>query len=601
MIKLLLKKYLNLKVKNKLLLSYFFIIMITVLLISMVNYNVSVSSIKNTSLGYSESLMNQIGINLQTRVKDMEEMTFMQYKSTSLNRYLRQESSEESYQMLMNFYYNNSLFEILYSSPYIQSVLVVKDGNKVFHAKRDGEHLSYDFLKNNKEDSEKLKGLWGRSEWMPGDKKTVFMKRALYDPETTEYLGYMVIGIDTKYISDIYNSGGSGTDRDIVIINDKDQVMVYNSSLSADISNYLLKGSRGESLDQWGNNFSFNGESYISAINTSSNSKWKVLNIIPVKTLTRYEDMLKYWILATCLISMLAAMVIAVLISDNISENVKLLLRSIREVAEGRFDRRIKPKSKDEIGLLAEEFNLMSEKIDTLMEKVAKEEALKNEAEYRVLEFQYNALQSQINPHFLYNTLESIRSMAKIMGAEKISNMVYLLGNIFRESISRKSKVVSLSQELKYIRNYLSIYKIMYGKKLRVKYETDENLNSAIVPNFIMQPIVENSIKYGIENKPGEGLITIRSYRNEDNLVLEVEDNGVGIDEIKLKELFDENTQQELKEKDRHTKVGLISVIKRIKLLYGDDYGLNVTTKLNEGTKVQLTIPLIIRQEDAVS
>jgi two-component system sensor histidine kinase YesM len=240
----------------------------------------------------------------------------------------------------------------------------------------------------------------------------------------------------------------------------------------------------------------------------------------------------------------------------------------------------------------------MAEKIGELINTIYKEKLLKQKAEYRTLQFEYKALQAQINPHFLYNTLESIHSLAKLRGDDQISEMIYLLGKLLRESISKKGDIIDLQEEVEFIRNYLSIHKIIYGPKIEVNYHFDDSLMSFKVPKFILQPLVENSIKHGIEEKPGKGIVTIGCWEKDDDLYLEVSDNGVGIDEETKKHLLNplEDSKQKQKQKDKHTNVGIISVHKRIQILYGEEYGLSIMSEINQGTSIRIRLPIITEE-----
>jgi two-component system sensor histidine kinase YesM len=315
-----------------------------------------------------------------------------------------------------------------------------------------------------------------------------------------------------------------------------------------------------------------------------------------VNELTQGTEAIKLWTISTILVSLLIALILAVVISNNITGNVRLLLQSMSNFSMDFTHKVIVPSSRDEVGLLAEKFNSMAEKIGELIHTIYNEKLLKQKAEYRTLQFEYKALQAQINPHFLYNTLESIHSLAKLRGDEQVSEMIYLLGKLLRESISKKGDIIYLQEEVDYIRNYLSIHKIIYGQKIEVNYHFDPSLMSFMVPKFILQPLVENSIKHGIEEKPGKGIVSIGCWEKDDDLYLEVSDNGVGIDEQTREHLLNPSEHSKLKQKDKHTNVGIISVHKRIQILYGEDYGLNITSELNQGTTIRIRLP-IIREE----
>lgn len=594
----LLMKFYSIKLRSKFMLSYIVIILFTVLAISIINYKISESTlIKNTSR-FSDYLLEQISINLESRAKDIEDFIFIQFNSSGLNRHIRTSDETRNQVEIYNKRrsIDNFLYNLLNSKQYIKSVLIIDKFDNRYFRQKDGVALDADELYATL-DFDGIKNLWGSSLWKKGKDKLLYIERALFDSDSTEFLGLVVVAIDSSYLSRLYDTIDRIEGGRIVLLDNTDSIMVYGDRLSEAVARHLSQGGLSGNGRSW--SFTYDGHEYISTLRSSANSKWKVLNIITVRELTKNSQVLKVWTITACLVSFLVALVIAILISKNITENIRLLVKNIKKISEGNFNTRIKPKSLDEVGMLAEEFNSMAEKINTLINSIYHEQILKKNAEYKALQFEYSALQAQINPHFLYNTLETINSMAKLKGENEISEMVYLLGNLLRESISKKNNIVPLEEELHYIRNYLQIQKISYGDRLNVIYDLDESLSKAQVPKFMLQPIVENAIVHGIEGKIGQGTIIINCFRHEDSIVFEVADNGVGMDRETIVRILGDEDYPEAGGK-KHTKVGIRSVDKRIRILYGDSYGVKISSRIGGGTSVEISIPLVL-PENGVS
>ncbi|WP_165452177.1 sensor histidine kinase [Paenibacillus thalictri] len=567
----------DLKIKHKLFLSFVVTILFTVLILSVVNYNVSALTIKENTLEQSKYTLNQISVNLENKARYVDEKIFAQYKDQMLYKYVREGADADSIS------FSNALLNFFnYLEPYVQSALIVDQRYNEHYISRDGQPNPKPDDRQRKSELEgELRELWGAARWAKGSKDTVYLERALYDIETTKYIGYLIVGVDAQYLADVYNQPSSRPMGDIIVLNSHKEPMLYKEDTEAGIARQLLAGELPSNMSG----------AFISSTVPSPNNEWILLNRIPVKDITGNLDSLRYWSVLTFAAAVIAASVLALLISSHISGNVKLLLSSIRSVSKGDFEVRIRPRGKDEVGLLAEEFNRMSEKIRELMEQVKEEQTLKQQAEYRMLEFQYNALQAQMNPHFLYNTLESINSLAKISGNKEISKLVIALGNLLRESIRKKSKFVTLEEELEYVKNYLSIYKIIYEDRLEVRYECDLQERDTTIPNFILQPIVENCIVHGIEKQTGNGLIHIRIYAQDAYCCIEIEDNGVGMTEDQveaLRRLEDHGSLQHTK----HTRVGIRSVAERLMLIYGTNCRFEIQSVVQQGTTVRLTLPL---------
>lgn len=213
---------------------------------------------------------------------------------------------------------------------------------------------------------------------------------------------------------------------------------------------------------------------------------------------------------------------------------------------------------------------------------------------------QFLALQNQINPHFLYNTLEGIRSEALIEGVDSIANMTESLAIFYRYTISDVDKFVTLQAEIDNILNYYKIQEFRFGDKLELKIdiqeEDKEKILNAKVPKLTLQPFFENAIFHGVERKMGKGVLTLRVTATKERLIIVVSDNGVGMDEKRVRDLNKKlrgASLEYMKEDGKKGGIALINVNSRIKLVFGDEYGVYIYSRLNAGTDVEITIPFI--------
>lgn len=244
--------------------------------------------------------------------------------------------------------------------------------------------------------------------------------------------------------------------------------------------------------------------------------------------------------------------------------------------------------------------------IYSLMNQYAAARTVKNSAQILNKQAELTALQSQINPHFLYNTLESIRGQALVDDNLEIAQMVEALSSFFRYSISRKGNLVTLRDELANIENYMMIQKYRFNNRFSLEVivdEEDEVAYDFFIPRLIIQPVVENAIFHGLEEKMEGGKVTIEVIVTDRNLILTISDNGKGMNEEKLKELnagiqSDEVIlDEEAKETQRNTGIALPNIHKRIRLLFGEAYGVNIYSTRGQGTDVEITIPANYKQE----
>jgi two-component system, sensor histidine kinase YesM len=244
----------------------------------------------------------------------------------------------------------------------------------------------------------------------------------------------------------------------------------------------------------------------------------------------------------------------------------------------------------DEITELGMSFNIMIGRIRQLLDAKVKEQEILKKAELK-------ALQAQINPHFLYNTLDTIVWMAQANKIDQVIDIVQALSNFFRIALSKGQEWITIDQEIEHIRCYLTIQKLRYHDILDYKIEVDEDICSGTILKLTLQPLVENALYHGIKNKRSGGTITVRARRaGADQVMLEIVDNGVGFTPYKLSRiqasLADDSGEISLSESG----FGLENVHKRIQLYYGKQYGLSVQSKYQEGTRVTVTIPLLVSQ-----
>ena len=240
------------------------------------------------------------------------------------------------------------------------------------------------------------------------------------------------------------------------------------------------------------------------------------------------------------------------------------------------------------------------EQIQCLLTKYASWKTRKNSAEIFDKQTELTALQSQINPHFLYNTLDSIRGQALMDDNYEIARMVEALGAFFRYSISRTGSLVTLRDELANINNYMLIQSYRFNNRFSIEIIIDDEDEAAydfLIPKLIIQPVVENAIFHGLEEKLEGGKVSIEIIVTEKNLIIIISDNGKGIESERLKALNKRIQFSSLQSDDdsirhhRNTGIALPNIHKRIQLLFGEDYGVNIYSTAGQGTNVEITIP----------
>lgn len=324
------------------------------------------------------------------------------------------------------------------------------------------------------------------------------------------------------------------------------------------------------------------GATYQIIVQETGIANWRIVGVFPKNvTLNIILEIIRYFIFYAVLILIFAIFLSSVL-TRSLTKPISMLQNLMKDAEDGKLDVRFESPYDDEIHRLGMSFNTMIDSINHLLELVYVEQREKREAELR-------AFQAQIKPHFLYNTLDTINWMAVEYDADDIVEVVESLTNLFRISLSKGNEWISLENEVKHVTSYLTIQKVRYEDKFNYTLEEDASLMQLRVVKLIIQPLVENAIYHGIKGIDRQGMIHIRIYEGEDVIYIEVEDNGMGMDEAKTAH-FNQIFRGEALRSEEYG-IGLFNVNERIKLNFGEVYGLSMESKQDKGTKVIIKHP----------
>jgi len=310
---------------------------------------------------------------------------------------------------------------------------------------------------------------------------------------------------------------------------------------------------------------------------------WTVFSAQEVPTAFPSSSQLVRLILQFVLISSLLISISVVFLSATITKPVKSLAKAMKRFEKGDYSVRLNPRGKDEMGQLMHAFNYMADEIDTLIHRVYEVRLARQEAEIA-------ALEAQINPHFLYNALDAIQWMLIGKAEHEIAEVVRSLGKILRYSVDRQQRFVTLENELQYVEHYLHIQKYRLEDRLAYEIEVDETLRAHIIPKLILQPLIENAIIHGVEGVP-KAIITLVGSVEDDRLILTVRDYGKGMTPAEL-----ETVRMNLELDDETAHVGMRNVHRRLRLQFGDPYGLTVDAEPGRGCTVTISLPLMKKE-----
>lgn len=392
-----------------------------------------------------------------------------------------------------------------------------------------------------------------------------------------------VVFIDLNYsaISELCDQNSIGS-KGYVFLLDQDGNVVYHpqqqqlyNELQTENIDLVMNTDKETLMDGSGDN------ARIYTISRSEKTGWTVVGCTNVAELLKDSKKARSIYVLVAAILVVVALVLSNFIARNITRPLQQLRDSMARVQEGDFGAaEVEVTSRNEVGSLTRSFNVMTSRIQELMKQNIYEQQQKRKSELK-------ALQSQINPHFLYNTLDSIIWMAEGKKNEEVVVMTASLARLLRQSISNEEEQVPIGQEVEYARSYLTIQKMRYKDKLEFQIQVDAQIMGVPIIKLVLQPLIENAIYHGLKYKEGKGLLIVRGYREGENAVLQIKDNGVGMDEQTLSHIFEKH-----KVNYRSNGVGVYNVQKRLQLYYGMDYGITYSSKQGEGTTASIVIPM---------
>ena len=420
--------------------------------------------------------------------------------------------------------------------------------------------------------------LWG----ITGEKNRICVAKAILDFDTMKPAGYINIVYENSYLSDILADNSSKYSGASYVVNTHGTIMVANKegyvgeNFPVKLSD--LRASNTSRYDMFSSTQAF----YF--VGNEMPNGWSLVQTVSVKEFNKEMNHLIVLAAGIVLLVLEISLGFVWYVTSRIAYPAKELMESMKTLAKDNEYPRVKIVSNDEIGMIGLEYNKMAENIETLIEKVYKMELTQKQAE---LEF----LQMQINPHFLYNALDTISWMALAKGNMDVSEMTIALAELLRATIKKES-FITLREEMNTVKDYLLIQQERFGDKISSEYFVEEDAYSCMVPNFILQPVIENAIIHGLEPKIEKGKVSINISIQDEFLTFLVEDNGVGMDETEILDLY-----KKCRENNTKQSIGLKNVYRRLLLCYGEASMLKIESKKEQGTRISFLIPRNISKE----
>ena len=397
--------------------------------------------------------------------------------------------------------------------------------------------------------------------------------------------GILLVDMNFSGIQQLFtevNNDGKG----YVYLIGRDGEIIYHPRQNLIFSNIIQENNQTASTyDEGVHNEEFQGEQRVVVVKTVGYTGWKIVSVVSKESLFSDLNQTRMMALLNLVLAIFLMIFVNQYVAVRITDPLKKLEKSIQGI-EMKQQPVVYIGGPPEIQHLGLTIRFMVEELQELTDKMVKEQEEKRKNEL-------DALQSQINPHFLYNTLDSIMWMIESERYEDAVSMVQALGRLLRISLSRGKNVISVGDELQHARSYLAIQKYRYKNKFTSYFEVEPDIEQYKTIKLVIQPLIENAIYYGMEYMDGEGEIHIRAYTRDQDLYLEVEDNGPGMPEEQVEHLL---TGGE-KARQKGSGIGLKNVNQRIQLYFGTQYGLEIESEPDEGTVVRIHIPKTTEEE----
>ncbi len=586
----LLKFYRNLPIRNKLVLVLYIQILIPLVLVGYLSYKNSESIILEKSTDYSRDILNMIQLRLNDYIDNLTVISQDLLYENKIYDVLNTTQNPDD--PLSRFEYENTvnshLKMVVISRNEIRAICIYDNNGKTYYADdnsraaKSKDEVPYQDMLRVARMRKGKPAIFLVSK----DRKVqdIYMVRLINDRDSFTELGLMVIHVKKEVLDQVYQ-GLTGNLQNIVILAaDNGLIASRDNSDTTTLSDVMvdnLSGDMGDKIDSKAGVF----VSYL----TLKNIGWKIVAYVSIDQLYKDAYTLRRNIIMVCVACALLLSVITAVIALDFVNPINKLVKGMKKVQAGEGNVYVQVDREDELGFLNKAFNEMSGEIHHLVNWVYREQLTRKEAELK-------ALQSQINPHFLFNTLEAINWMAQLHNVPEISSTVSDLSDLMEASIGRDDRLISIAEEFRYADKYISLQKRRFGDRIELIKDVHEEVVEVKIPRLLIQPLIENAVYHGIERIRGKGIVKLNAFKTEDKVSIEVIDNGAGMNRDELEQLndrlsMDNDTYFKKLGEKKSGSIGIENVNRRIKLFYGENYGLTIESEEGNYTRAVVTVP----------
>jgi len=527
----LLRFYRNLPIRSKLVLVLYIQILIPLILVGFFSYKNSEDIIKVKSTAYSRDILSMIQLRLDDYINNLTVISQDLLYDEKIYDALR--NSGASSERLSKFEYVNvvesHLKMIVISRTEIRSICIVANDGTNYYADDNSSNISSRENMPYEELLKKARENNGKPVWYVVAEnrrvRDIYEARQINDRDSFKELGLLVIQVRREFLDNVYQDL-TGNLENIAILSDKNEQIASRNQkdpyIFSDSMLASLAGEKGEIVDR--------GAGVLVSYNTLKNPAWKVVAYITLNELYKDAYVLRRNIIMLSIITVFLLSVLTAFIAVDFVNPINRLVKGMKMVQKGESNVFVKDDREDELGFLNKTFNEMSGEIHHLVNWVYREQLTRKEAELK-------ALQSQINPHFLFNTLETINWMAQLNNVPEISNTVSDLSDLMEASIGRDDRLISIEQEFTYADKYISLVKKRFNNRIELVKDVQSDVLEMKIPRLLIQPLIENAVYHGLERSRAKGVINLNASKQDGLVHIEIMDNGSGMDKEDLDSL----------------------------------------------------------------
>lgn len=586
---IMIKKVKYYSLKHSITLAIIVFICIPLIFSGLFLYHALSFTLKNHAQQFLMTSVTMINRNLERNFAFMDDtsMLFLSNKDIRSALKKKSETPNPSLQIQKKYTIDRQLKNLLLFNPswdekLLQSVFIFENENTYYFISRDANYKNS--IQKNLNVYKLFQNKEGEKYLLPpsANDPTLYFIRSIRDVDTFEQIGQLVLGIDEEFLNDV--------DQNIV---QYENIEIFTFDTNGTIFSHTNPTLLGKKVEDTILGFKdnpdiheimINDEPYFIAIKNIDN--YPLISAIAIPKKQVFLDLKNtiHGYMITIGFILFIALGIGLIISTRVIAPLKVLTAITKQIKKGNFHHQLPPSKYIELDELSTIFNKMTKEIDYLIHEVYEKQLLIKESELETL-------QSQVNPHFLFNVLEAIHWQAQMSGNETIDNMITSLGELLRASITLSGhEKITIQQEFEYIHFYLYLQKIRFDDELEINIRfDDESIKNYYLPKLCIQPIVENAIVHGLEEKEGIGHLDIHVFKRDTTIIFEIIDDGIGFE---INNINFNHLNSISKRKKSHTSIGLYNTNKRIKLIYGLPYGVNIESTPKKGSKIAVTIPI---------